>query len=215
MTGGALAKVLEDGRDLGFLGPGPVEPHIRHAETLADLLSRRSGRFIDLGSGAGVPGLVLALAWPDTHAVLIDSAQRRCEFLAEATDRLGLAERVVVRCGRAEDLARAPELRDACELVVARSFGAPAVVAECGVGFLAPAGTLVVTEPPPHDIAPDAASAAAPPERWPPAGLARLGLVLTAELRQGEVGVVVLGKDGPTDARWPRRSGVPRKRPLW
>lgn len=206
----SLEAVLEAGQRLGFLGPGPVEPHLRHARGLAELLGTFSGAFLDLGSGSGLPGLVLARAWPEAHAVLLDAGERRCRFLADAVRSLELGERVQVRCGRAEDLARTAELRDAHPLVVARGFGPPPVVAECGVGLVAPGGALVVTEPPPGVAGPSRTV-----DRWPVEELAELGLVRESELRGADVGAVVLRKTGPTAPRWPRRAGVPRKRPLW
>ena len=211
MAGTRLAEVLQDGRERGLLGPGPIEPHVEHAEALAELLGPWTDTFVDLGSGAGIPGLVLARAWPDSRAILLDAGERRCRFLAEAVDRLDLGDRVTVACGRAEDLARSPDLRDAHRLAVARGFGPPAVVAECGVGFLSDGGSLVVTEPPP-----EVTGLAGPtPQRWSAEGLAALGLVLHAELRNERAGAVVLTKVGPTADRWPRRAGIPKKRPLW
>jgi hypothetical protein len=108
----------------------------------------RPVRALDLGSGGGLPGLVLVSAWPTTDWCLLDANQRRTEFLQEAVDELGLAGRVTVRRGRAEDLAHDPSLRGTFDLVVARSFGKPAVTAECAAGFLAVGGSLVVSEPP-------------------------------------------------------------------
>ncbi len=210
MSDGALTAVLTVARDLGFLGPGPVEAHLRRGHALARLLGEHTGTFVDLGSGAGIPGLVLLSAWPEARAVLIDVAQRRCGFLRRAISDLGLGDRAEVRCGRAEELAREASLRDAHPLLVARGFGAPPVVAECGVGFVAPGGALVVTEPPPVGDDRTATS-----RRWPRDGLATLGLTLEAELRDPDAGAVVLRKTGPSADRWPRRTGVPGKRPLW
>jgi 16S rRNA (guanine527-N7)-methyltransferase len=139
--------------------------------------------------------------------VLVDAQQRRCRFLEGAVERLGIGSRVSVRCGRAEALAREPDLRGSVELVVARAFGRPAVTAECAVGFLGPGGRLVVSEPPP-----DAGSAA---ERWPAEGLARLGFAPPVTARNGDVGAVILVLVGPVDARWPRRDGRPAKSALW
>jgi 16S rRNA (guanine527-N7)-methyltransferase len=201
-----LEQVLARGRDRGFLGPGAVDVHIRHAEGFAELVGPAE-RFLDLGSGGGVPGLVLARCWPDASGVLLDAGERRCEFLEGATVSLRVEHRVSVVCGRAEDLARDPGLRGGFPLVVARGFGPPAVAAECGVGFLAPGGRLAVTEPP---------QGAGPLERrWPAAGLAELGLLGPDVRRAGEVGAVVLTATGRADERWPRRVGVPHKRPLW
>src|SRR4051794_36896370 len=87
-----LVAVLEESRRLGFLGPGPVDVHIAHA--LAFTAGRpEATRAVDLGSGGGVPGLVLAqLAWPQCRWVLVDSMVRRCAFLREAVEDLGLED---------------------------------------------------------------------------------------------------------------------------
>jgi predicted O-methyltransferase YrrM len=99
----AVAQVLRRSRGLGYLGPGPVEDHITHALGFAAQLSSGPTRAVDLGSGGGVPGLVLAaLAWPATHWTLLDATARRCVFLASAVAELGLADRVTVTRGRGE-----------------------------------------------------------------------------------------------------------------
>jgi 16S rRNA (guanine527-N7)-methyltransferase len=205
---GQLPETLESARRKGFLGPTAVERQIEHARDLAAAIASFEGRFLDLGSGGGLPGLVLAEMWPGAEGVLLDAQTRRCAFLAEAITRLGWDSRLVVACGRAEVLARDRELRGSFGLVVARSFGAPAVTAECGVGFLAAGGRLVVTEPPDD-------SDSTVDDRWPVAGLAQLGLRLAGETRHGRTGAVTLELPGSLDERWPRREGVPGKRPLW
>jgi 16S rRNA (guanine527-N7)-methyltransferase len=128
----------------------------------------------------------------------VDAAERRCRFLEEAVAELELGARVRVVQGRAEVLGRDPSLRGTCDLVTARSFGPPAVTAECAAPFLAVGGVLLVSEPP----------AAAP--RWPDE-LATLGLV--AGPRVG--GIQVLTQATPCPERFPRRTGVPAKRPLF
>jgi 16S rRNA (guanine527-N7)-methyltransferase len=199
--------VLEDAQRRGFLGPEPVEHHLEHSRDLADAIGGCAGTFLDLGSGGGVPGLVLALDWPDGHGVLLDSQQRRCEFLEHVVERLGLGGRVRVRCGRAEDLARAPDLRGTVDLVVARSFGRPAVTAECAVGFLRGGGSLVVTEPPEGTFDLET--------RWPEEGLRSLGLGSPEPVRSGSAGAVKIRAHAEPDGRWPRRVGRPAKSPLW
>jgi 16S rRNA (guanine527-N7)-methyltransferase len=202
----ALVDVLEEARSLGFLGPGPVERQLRHAVDLCRAIGPFADRFLDLGSGGGLPGLVLAVEYPAATGALLDSQQRRCEFMRRGVARLELKDRLVVECGRAETLARTDELRGEFDLVVARSFGSPAATAECAVGFLRAGGALIVTEPP---------ESGAAAERWPDEGLAQLGFAGAVEIRHGETGAVrmVLGAD--PDDRWPRRDGVPGKRPLW
>jgi 16S rRNA (guanine527-N7)-methyltransferase len=210
MDRGPLLEVLTEARTRGFLGPGPVEHEGRHAEDLALAIGPFSGVFLDLGSGGGLPGLVLARQWPEARGVLLDAHQKRCSFLQTALVRLGLEERIRVACGRAEALARTPALREQFDLVVARAFAGPAATAECAVGFLTSSGRLVVTEPPlgPQDMQVDSV-------RWPSAGLADLGFAGPARIRHGQAGAVVLERAGPLDDRWPRREGVPAKRPRW
>jgi 16S rRNA (guanine527-N7)-methyltransferase len=200
-----LPRALEESRALGFLGPGPVERHLRHATDLARALGDVSGRVLDLGSGGGLPGLVLAEQWPSATFVLLDAQRRRCEFLTRAVAELELAARASVECGRAEVLARRGDLRATFDLVTARSFGVPAVTAECAVGFLRGGGALVVTEPPEVSLG----------DRWDPAGLAELGFAEPVPMRAGDTGAVRLVLDVPASDRWPRRDGVPAKRPLW
>lgn len=198
-----LEAILEESRALGFLGPGPLAPHIDHARGFASMVERAPESFLDLGSGGGLPGLVLVREWVDARAVLLDASARRTEFLRRACAALGVDDRVEVVCDRAEHAARDPRWRGAFGIVTARSFGAPAVTAECAVGFLARGGRLVVSEPPTDE-----------PDRWPVAGVTELGLALvrrtTAKRR-----FVVLERSGELDARFPRRTGIPAKRPIW
>jgi 16S rRNA (guanine527-N7)-methyltransferase len=202
-----LVEILEDAQTRGFLGPEPVAHHVEHSRDLADAIGPFRGTFLDLGSGAGVPGLVLAASWAESEGLLLESQERRCEFLEAAVERLGLASRVRVCRGRAEDLARAPDLRGRADLVVARAFGRPAVSAECAVGFLRAGGQLVVTEPP--------EGTARLADRWPEEGLLELGFGPASPLRSGRAGAVVLTALGDPAEPWPRRVGRPAKSPRW
>lgn len=172
-----------------------------HAAAFLAAVAEPPSTFLDLGSGGGVPGLVLAEAW-GCPVVLLDAQARRGEFLATALADLDLAGSVVV--ARAEEAARRDDLRGAFPLVTSRSFGPPAVTAECGAAFLAPDGLLVVAEPP---------EAAA--DRWPADGLATVGLADGGLVVAGDARVRVLRAVAPLPGRLPRRVGVPVKRPLW
>lgn len=210
-AGGApLVRVLEQARDLGFLGPGPVEDHIAHAAGFAVAAGGLPAVVVDLGSGGGVPALALAARWPEAGFVLIEAGVKRAAFLRQAVLDLGYVDRVEVRDERAEAAGRAPILRGAADLVTARSFGPPATTAECAVPFLAVGGRLVVSEPP------DGGDHAG---RWPTAGLAELGLEdagVTVSDVDGHVGHFrVLVQRVACSERYPRRNGVPAKRPLW
>jgi 16S rRNA (guanine527-N7)-methyltransferase len=198
-----IDAVLADARELGLLGPGPLQPQLDHARAFVRAVPQGS-RVLDLGSGGGLPGLVILADRADVRGVLLDATQRRCEFLREACDRLGVAGRTDVVCARAEEAARAPEWRESFDVVTARSFGPPAVTAECAVGFLRAGGTVLVSEPP-----------EANPDRWPPDGLARLGLLAATVVEVAPAHLMRLRLIEPLDPRWPRRVGIPRKRPLW
>jgi 16S rRNA (guanine527-N7)-methyltransferase len=201
-----LTVQLEDARRRGMLGPGPVDVHLDHAEAMAAAVGGNfRGRFLDLGAGAGVPGVILVALWPAATGVLLEARKRRCSFLEAAVSELGLSDRASVACGRAEELARQPDFRGAFDLVVARGFGPPAATAECAVGFLGAGGRLAVSEPPGE----------ADPKRWPAAGLAELGLLGPELRREEEAGIALFTAPEPAGERWPRRVGVPGRRPLW
>ena len=207
---GSLRQVLDRARALGFLGPGVPDSHIRHAGAFAAAAEARFGpdgpaRFLDLGSGAGIPGLILADRWRRSAAVLIDASSRRCRFAAEAAESLGFADRVRVTCGRAEVLGADPELREAFEVVVARSCAAPAVTAEWATPFLQIGGVLIVSEPP----------ESGPTERWPEDGVGRLGFGPARYERHDNAGVAVLEKISAMPGGYPRRVGIATKRPRW
>ena len=204
MVAATLEDVLEEARDLGFLGPGPVAGHIEHARGFLRAVGERPPeRVVDLGSGGGLPGLVVAQAWPDARVGLLDSSERRARFLGRAVLALGLDARVVVAQARAEDAGRDPAWRGRADLVVARSFGPPAVTAECAAPLLEVGGRLVVSEPP------DGA------ERWPAESLEQLGLRPTGRLEQAFSRFQILRQESTCPGRFPRRVGIPAKRPLF
>ncbi len=180
--------------------------HVEHAKGFLEPMGTPPPeRFLDLGSGGGVPGLVLAHLLVDTSAVLLDVMERRCRFLEWAVQELGMQDRVSVQCGRAEELGREPELRGRFPVVVTRSFGPPAVTAECAAAFVqSPGGRVLVSEPPDPDE-----------QRWSTDGLARLGLIVGPRAQTLTATVQTLRSVEALDDRYPRRTGVPDKRPLF
>jgi 16S rRNA (guanine527-N7)-methyltransferase len=203
-----LEDVLVEARDLGFLGPGPVGPHIEHARGFAVAYGdpRGPALALDLGSGAGLPGLVLALGWPQAELVLLDAGERRTAFLEQAVADLGIADRVRVVRGRAEEVGRHHTERGRYDLVVARSFAAPPVVAECAAPFLRVGGRLITSEPPERSPATG--------ERWPADGLGLLGLSPSRRV-ENDFSYRVAEQQIACPDRFPRRVGVPAKRPLF
>ena len=203
-----LHAVLRRSQRLGYIGGSDLEPHIRHARGFIGAIATPPTRALDLGSGGGLPGLVLACDWPGSSWVLLDGSQTRTAFLEHAVRELELGDRVTVVRGRAEEVAHQDDVRGAFDLVVARSFGPPAVVAECAAPFLMIGGSLVVSEPP------DTFG------RWDhPDELADLGLDLGARVgddgRPGAGTYQELLQVTRCPDRYPRRVGVPTKRPLF
>jgi 16S rRNA (guanine527-N7)-methyltransferase len=206
----ALRAALERARTAGFLGPGPIEPHLGHSEGFAEAAEAALGRepqtFADLGSGGGVPGLVLGVRWTVSRGALVDSNRRRCAALREAILQVGIEDRIEVVEQRAEETGRSAEFRERFEVVTARSFAEPAVTAEMGAGLVTVGGVLVVSEPP------DPASAS---RRWPADGLSGLGFAPAEPVERAEAHFVVVRKVTAVPARFPRSVGRPSKRPLW
>lgn len=205
-----LVGLLGEARRRGFLGPGPVESHLDHARAFAVAVQGTPTAAVDLGAGGGLPGLVLAAEhWPEARWILLDAQRKRTDFLHEAVEALDLAGRVEVLTERAEVVGRDPEHRGRHDLVVVRSFGPPAVVAECAAPLLAVGGQLVVSEPP----------SAAELDRWPTADLEVLGCsaaqLVTVDHPDHPVHLVRITQVRRCDDRYPRRVGVPTKRPLF
>ena len=131
----AYAELLAtDGVVRGLIGPREVprlwERHIANCALLERVVPQGS-TVADVGSGAGLPGLVLALVRPDVHVTLIEPLLRRATFLSEAVEVLGLRERVTVVRARAEELSdsRGGRLKPGVENVPADVVTARAVAA--------------------------------------------------------------------------------------
>jgi 16S rRNA (guanine527-N7)-methyltransferase len=112
------AHLAGSGVERGLIGPREAERvwtrHLLNCAVVADLVPPRA-RLVDVGSGAGLPGLALAVARPDLEVVLVEPLARRCGWLEEVVADLGLA--VEVRRGRVEDVGRPGE----ADVVTARA----------------------------------------------------------------------------------------------
>ncbi|MDQ1428570.1 MAG: rRNA (guanine527-N7)-methyltransferase [Acidimicrobiaceae bacterium] len=198
-----LVELLTSARAQHFLGPGDIASHLAHSLAFAGLVPIAPGLAVDLGSGAGVPGLILAVGWPESSWVLLDANARKTEFLRSAVAALKLDDRVEVVVRRAEEAGHDARWRGSADLVVARGFGPPAVTAECAAPLLRVGGTVVVAEPP-----------GGAPDRWPSDGLRLLGLVADGRMVD-PVALQRLRLDFETPERYARRVGIPAKRPLF
>jgi 16S rRNA (guanine527-N7)-methyltransferase len=180
---------------------------LTHARGFAALIRARGPepeRILDLGTGGGVPGLVLADEFPETEVVLLEASTRRAQFLAHEAAELSWSSRVGVMNRRGEEAASDPGLHERFPVVTARGFAEPAVTAEVASGFLRIGGVLIVSEPPTPVGG-----------RWPPQGLAELGLAPAANHEVSDAHFALIEKIAETPPGYPRPTGRPSKRPLW
>jgi len=144
-----LHAVLSESQRVGFLGDRPIDEVIDHARAFVAALEGVTGRIVDLGSGGGVPGLVIAADRPDLSIVLVDRRAKRTDFLERVVRRCGWHDRIdVVHADVAHLIGTDAAGFDA---VVARGFGPPAVTAEMGAALINATGRIVISEPPDGD----------------------------------------------------------------
>lgn len=137
--------LAHDGVTRGLIGPRETprlwDRHLVNCALVAELLPE-GAPVLDVGSGAGLPGVVLAIVRPDLSVRLVDSLRRRTDFLRAAVDALGLTERVDVITGRVEDGLIAAQLTPA-DWVVARAVAPLDRLARWCLPLLAPHGWLL------------------------------------------------------------------------
>jgi 16S rRNA (guanine527-N7)-methyltransferase len=189
-------------------------PELAYVELVADALAGLEvvgslpGDVIDVGSGAGVPGLPLALALPERRFVLMDANRKKTSFVEETAALFGLS-RVDVRTMRAEEAGRATDMREHFGVALAKALAPLAVLVEWLIPLIQPEGRAVCWKGP-----------AAPSEIEQASGaLARLAAeverVIPYRLEgREERSLVVLRRTGPLDAAMPRRVGVASRKPL-
>ena len=165
-------------------------------------------RVADLGSGAGLPGLVLAACRPDARFDLIESLGRKGEFLRETAGRMGL-ENVTVICERSEDWASS-QGREAYDAVTARAVGSLATLAELASPLLHDAGVLVAWKGARSEAEEAGGARAAAELAMEPVEVRSVRPYPGSRDRH----IHLLRKNGPTPNGLPRRPGMAAKRPF-
>lgn len=134
---------------LGAFGPGTVEDVIGHAGGFIAALADVTGTVLDLGSGGGTPGLVIAAARPDLQLCLLDRRAARIDLLDRLIARLGYGARVRTVCANARHVVDEPWMP--VNAVVSRRFGPPHHTLATARRFVGAAGLVVISEPPAGD----------------------------------------------------------------
>lgn len=189
-------------RSLRLLTPAPGG-HLSTAEWMNER------RVIDVGSGAGIPGLVLKLALPGMRLTLLDSNQKKTAFMRHAVSELGLAD-VDVVTGRAEEVARDETHREQYEVALSRGVARLAELAELTLPFVMTGGTVIVPKGPDADEEIREAGFAVETLGGMPAIAQQITSPGTAA---GDTIIYIL-KVRQTPDTYPRRTGVPHQRPL-
>ncbi|MDA1024951.1 MAG: 16S rRNA (guanine(527)-N(7))-methyltransferase RsmG [Planctomycetota bacterium] len=160
-------------------------------------------RLIDVGSGGGLPGMILACVQPDLDITLLETTGKKARFLAETAEELGL-ERVQVANDRAETMGRDPVQRESYHLVTARAVGPLNVLAEYAVPLAHPDGLVLAIK---------GAKAEAEIEEAKQA-LHKLHASVIAVHQTSTGRIVVIEKNRPVPRLYPREVGEPKRRPL-
>ena len=180
---------------------GPPEPLVEDCLALLDHLGD-ARTLIDVGAGGGMPGIPLKIARPDLELTLLEADGRKAAFLVHATARLGIGG-VAIVAERAEVAARGP-LREAFDVAACRALAPMPVLAELCLPFVRVGGRLLAMKAGVEDAA---------------VAISRLGggpaTTVAAPTTARDRGVVVVvSKVAATPDEYPRRPGIPNKRPL-
>ncbi len=164
-----------------------------------------ASRFIDIGSGAGFPGIPMKIAFPGISGVLVDSTARKVEFLRNTVTSLELSN-MEVRHVRAETLGHCDESRERFDLVFARAVAAMPVLAELTLPFCKVGGVAAL-----HKTRAAADEIAAAHK-----SIETMGGAIRDVISSGgdSKTLVIIDKVGNTPSNYPRRPGIPAKRPL-
>jgi 16S rRNA (guanine527-N7)-methyltransferase len=186
-----------------FLDALAMVPDLERAcEALVD---HDAPKLIDIGSGGGVPGLVLKIARPRLEVTLVDATGKKVAFLREVIADLGLASIRAVQ-GRAEELGRDPAYREQFDLATARAVATLPVLLEYVAPFLDEGGVALL----PKGLAIEEELAAGRRA----GALLGVEIVSSRQLPVEDTRLVIARKVAPTASAYPRRTGLPSQRPL-
>ena len=194
----------------------PAEVQVKHfldsltvTLTLKSPLNAPGLTCIDVGSGAGLPGIPLKIMLPDIELTLLEALAKKADFLRHVTGKLGL-DNVEVVIGRAEEVAHEAKYREKFALVLSRAVAPLPTLAELTLPFCAVAGSFICQKK--GAIEPEISRA----ERAIGFLGGELRVVKRIDLTEftDERYLVIIDKVSPTPGKYPRRAGVPKKSPI-
>ena len=128
------------GVEHGLIGPHEVprlwDRHLLNCAVVAELIDSRPATLVDIGSGAGLPGIVLAMLRPKLNVILLEPMERRCRFLTDCVAELGLTNASVLRARAQDAVLRA-------DVAAARAVAPLDRLAELAVGLVRPGGMVL------------------------------------------------------------------------
>lgn len=191
---------------------GYEEVQIKHfldSLTVTLALKQEGFRLIDVGTGAGLPGIPLKILLPDIRLVLLEATAKKATFLHHLTGKLGLDD-VEIVVGRAEEVAHQSQYREKFDIVLSRGVAPLPTLVELTLPFCAIGGSFIAQKKGAIDAETSQATRA----------ISLLGGNLRERKRieleefADERWLVIIDKVSPTPQNYPRRPGMPRKRPI-
>lgn len=192
----------------------PAEVEIKHfADSVSCLLALRNGngslRVIDVGTGAGFPGLPLKIMCPDLRLTLVESVGKKVTFLNHMVTALGFKDVQVIQ-GRAEELGQQPAHREKYDWAVARAVAEMRTLLEYLLPLAKKGGKVLAQK---GESAPVEAQAAEHAAQLLGGSLERIVPVELPSIVEPRY-LVIFNKASATPQRYPRRTGLPSKEPL-
>lgn len=166
-------------------------------------------RLIDVGTGVGIPGIPLKIVFPDIKLVLLDSVAKKAAFLHHLNHKLGL-DNVEIVVGRAEEVAHEAPYRETFDIVLSRGVAPLATLVELTLPFCTIGGSFIAQKKGAIDQEIRQASKAISLLGGRLREMKRVNLEEFTDKRQ----LVIIDKVLPTPPKYPRRPGIPEKRPL-
>ena len=194
--------VLEANRKFNLTGARSVEEFVPHILDSLTVVPYVRSPYVDVGSGAGLPGIPVAIV-TGVRTVLLEATSKKAAFLRDAITALDVDAEVAG--ARAEDAGRRPELREQFASATARAIASAPTALELTAPLLAVSGVAILQR-----------GSMAADERAALEGAAlMLGCTVDVEVAlEGERRLLLVQKTSPIAERYPRRSGIPEKRPL-